>query len=159
MERRRRDHLGDDDERTRHLVEGVEEWLLVLLEITVVREGQALQRDEEAREIAHESPRLSAGKFGDIGVLLLRKHRRSGGVAVVERRKAELLARPQHPLLTETREMHAEQGQCKQGLGDVVAVGHRVERIGEPSRETERGGGAVRVDRQRRSGERTGAER
>ena len=54
--------------------------------------------------------------------------------------------------------MHAEQRQDEQRFGDVIAVGDRVERIGKSAREAERGGGAVGVDRQRRSGECTGAE-
>ena len=57
------------------------------------------------------------------GVLLLRKHRRAGGEAIVEAREAELLRRPEHPLLADPAEMDGDQRQVEQRLGDEVTIG------------------------------------
>ena len=89
-------------EREPVLVERVEERLLVFLEIAVVRERQTLERGEEAGEVADEPARLAAGELGDVGVLLLGQHRRTGAVRVGQAQEPELLARPQHDLLAET---------------------------------------------------------
>ena len=69
--------------------------LLVLLQVAVVRERQALERREDADEVADQPTGLAAGQLGDVGVLLLRHDRRPGRVGVVERRPAELLRGPQ----------------------------------------------------------------
>ena len=124
-ERRRVDHPADRDERQRDLVDGVEQRLLVLLQVAVVGQRQALQRRQQAGEVADQAARLAAGELGDVGVLLLRHHRRPGGVGVVEAGEAELLARPQHPLLAEPGEVDADEGEVEQRLGDEVAVADR----------------------------------
>ena len=143
----------------RDLVDRVEQRLLVLLEVAVVGERQALQRRQQAGEVADEAARLAAGELGDVGVLLLRHHRRPRGVGVVEPGEAELLARPQHPLLAEAGEVDADQGEVEQRLGDEVAIADRVERVGEHVGEAERRRRRRRVDRQRRARQRAGAER
>ena len=65
-------------EREPARVERVEQRLLVLLQVAVVREREALQRGEEAGEVADQPARLAARELGDVGVLLLRQHRRAG---------------------------------------------------------------------------------
>ena len=129
VERGRRDHPGERAEGQPHLLDGVEERLLVLLQVAVVGQRQALQRGEEAREVADEAAGLAPGQLGDVGVLLLRQHRGAGGEGVVEAGEAELLARPQHPLLAQARQVHAEQAEVEQRLGDEVAVADGVEGV------------------------------
>ena len=102
----RREQPGDRAEREPALVERVEQRLLVLLQVAVVREREALQRGEEAGEVADQPPGLAPRQLGDVGVLLLRQHRRAGAVRVGEAQEAELLARPQHDLLAEARQVH-----------------------------------------------------
>ena len=104
-------------------------------------------------------PDLPPGQLGHVGVLLLRQHRAPGGVRVVERAEAELLGRPQHDLLAHAREVHAQQGEVEERLGDEVAVGHRIEGVLEAAVEPELGRDVVGVERQRRAGQRAGAER
>jgi hypothetical protein len=157
-ERRRGDHAGEGGEGQHHLIDRVEERLLVLLEVAVVGEREPLQRDEQRRQVADEAARLAARQLGDVGVLLLGQHRRPGGVPVVETGEPELLAGPQHPLLAEARQVHAQKGEVEQRLGDEVTIADGVERVVEGSGEAEVGRGAGRVDRQRGAGERTGAE-
>ena len=74
------------------LVEGVEERLLVLLQVPVVGEREPLQGRQQAGQVADQPARLAPGQLGDVGVLLLGQHRAAGGVGVVEAEEAELLA-------------------------------------------------------------------
>ncbi len=142
-----------------HLGHGVEERLLVLLEVAVVRERESLQRDQHRVEVADETTRLAAGQLGHVGVLLLRQHRAAGGVRVVERAEAELLGRPEHDLLPHPGQVHAEQGDVEEGLRHEVAVGHRVEGVLEAAVEAELRRDVVGVERQRRPGQRARTER
>ena len=110
-------------------------------------------------QVTQEPARLAPGELGHVGVLLLRQHRAAGGVRVVEGAEAELLGRPQHDLLTHPRQVHTEQRQVEQRLGDEVAVGDGVERVLEAPVEPELRGDVVGVQRQRRSGQRTRPQR
>ena len=102
---------------------------------------------------------LAPGQLGDVGVLLLRHHRRAGGVAVVEAGEAELVARPQHPLLAHAGQVDGDQGQVEERLGHEVPVGDGVEAVVEDAGEAEVGRRRRGVERQRRAGQRAGAER
>ena len=104
-------------------------------------------------------PGLAARQLGDVGVLLLRQHRRPGRERVGELHEAELLARPQHDLLADAREVHLGERGGEQRLRHEVAVRDRVERVLEPVREAERVGDVVGIERQARAGERAGPQR
>ena len=130
-----------------HLVDGIEQWLLVLLEVAVVRQRESLQRRQQSREVADQSTRLSAGKLGDVRVLLLREHRRSGGVGIVEAGKPELLTGPEHEFLTDPRQVDPQQREIEQRLGNEVAVADGVERVVERLGEPEVAGSQSGIDR------------
>ena len=53
-------------------VDGVEDRLLVLLQVAVVGEREALERGQQTGEVADKATGLAAGELGDVGVLLLR---------------------------------------------------------------------------------------
>ena len=53
------DEPGKGRERQRARVERVEQRLLVLLQVAVVRERQALERRQQTGEVADQSPRLA----------------------------------------------------------------------------------------------------
>ena len=142
-----------------HLVDGVEQRLLVLLEVAVVGERETLERGEQPGEVADQPSGLAAGELGDVGVLLLGQHRRARRVGVVEAGEPELLGGPQHPLLADPRQVDTDQGQIEQRLGDEVAVAHRVDGVVERSGEPELGRRPSGIDRERRPGQRPGAER
>ena len=150
---------AEREQRQRARVERVEQRLLVFLEIAVVREREALQRREEPDEVADHAAGLAARELGDVGVLLLRQHRRTGRVRVGEADEPELLRRPQHDLLADAREVDLRERGDEQRLGDEVAIGDRVERVLERSRETELGRDVGRIEREARTGERARAER
>ena len=121
--------------------------------------GRPLSVASKPGEVADQPARLAARELGDVGVLLLRQHRRAGRVRVGEPDEPELLGRPQHDLLADAREVHLRQRRDEQRLGDEVAVGDRVERVLERRREAELGRDERGIERQARAGERARAER
>ena len=133
--------------------------LLVFLQIPVVREREPLERGQQPGQVADHPPGFAPHQLGDVGVLLLGHHRGTGRERVGQPHESELGTRPQHDLLADTREMHL--GECgrEYGFGHEVSIRDRVERVLESGREPEQGGGAVRIERQARSGQRAGTER
>ena len=152
-------HAVERQQRQPDGVAGVEERFLVLLEVLVVGQRQPLEGRQEPREVPEQPTGLAPGQLGHVGVLLLWQHRRAGREGVVEYDEAELVGRPEDDLLAEPREVDAEERQAKEGLGDEVPVGHDIDRVLEPGGEPEVGGDAVRVERQRRPGQRACAQR
>ena len=137
----------------------VEDQVLVLLEVAVVREGQALLHHEEGDEVAVGAARLAPDELGGVGVALLRHHRGAGGAGLVDRDEGEFGRGPEDDLLAVTREVH-EQGRRRRGELDAgVAVGHGVHGIARGPREAEGGGSPLAVDRQARPGQGAGAQR
>ena len=65
---------------------------LVLLEVAVVRERQALHRREQPGQPADRGARLAARELGDVRVQLLRHHRRPRRGRLGQPREAELRA-------------------------------------------------------------------
>ena len=73
-------NAGSSTSRVR---DGVEDRLLVLLEVAVVAEREPLERREQAGEVADQPTGLAARELRDVGVLLLRHDRRPGRERVV----------------------------------------------------------------------------
>ncbi len=120
-------HGGKDDQQG---VDGVEDRLLVLLEVTVVGQGQALERREQAGEVADQAAGLPARELRDVGVLLLRHDARPGRPRVVEPDEAELGGRPEHDLLGEPAQVDAGHGRHEGELGHEVAGRGAVDGVG-----------------------------
>ncbi len=121
--------------------------------------GSPLSVVEQAGEPADQPPGLAAGQLGHVRVLLLRHDRRAGGVAVVDLDPAELLRGPEHDLLAQPRQVHADERRREAELGGEVPVADRVHRVGRRGAEAELRGQFARVERQRRPGQRARAER
>ncbi len=153
------EHAGHRSQAQGHLLDGVEERLLVLLQITVVSEGQALEGREQAGQITDEAAGLAPRQLGDVGILLLRQHRRARRVGVVEPYEPELIARPQHDLLADAGEVYGQQRESEERLGDEVAIGDGVEAVLEAGGEAQVGRSAVGVQGQRGAGQSPGTER
>ncbi len=141
-------------------VDRVEHRLLVLLQVAVVGERQALERGQQRHEVADEAAGLAAGQLGDVRVLLLRHDRRAGGVGVVHLDPAELLRGPEHDLLAQPRQVHADHAPRRTGTrrrshGRRPRPSSWRAAASKPSS----GGHGLRVERQRRAGQRAGAER
>ena len=138
---------------------GIQHALLVLLQVLVVGERQALHRHQKLHQVAVHAAGLTADELGEVGVLLLRHDGGARRVGIGERDEAELRARPQDDLLGQAREVH---GAYRAGVLQVeqeVAVGHRVERVGDDTREPELEGGHATVERIARAGQGRGAQR
>ena len=124
---------------------------LVLLEVAVVGERQALHGREQAGEPADRGAGLAARELGDVGVQLLRHHRRAGRRVLGQAGEAELGRRPEHELLADPREVGEEHRAGVEVVEREVAVGDGVDRV--PHRV------GRRRQRQRRAGERARPER
>ncbi len=139
-------------------VDRVEHRLLVLLQVTVIRQRQPLEHDEQSGERADQPAGLAPRELGDIRVLLLRHDRTTGGERVVQLDPTELPARPQNDLLAEPGQVHTDQRGREQELRDEITVGDRVDRVREGRVETELPRDAVRVERERGTGQRARAQ-
>jgi hypothetical protein len=90
---------------------------------------------------------------------VLAHHRRAGGEAVRQPDQAGERRRPDHDLLGEARQMHGANRAGRKRLQHEVAVGDGVERIRHRPREVKSFCRHGAIDRKRRAGERTRAER
>ena len=88
---------------------------LVLLQVAVVGERQALHRREQPGEPPDRRAGLAARELGDVGVQLLRHHRRPGRGVLGQAREAELARRPEHELLADPREVREEHRARRRG--------------------------------------------
>ena len=77
-----RNHSGHNRQALHERVSGIERALLVLLQVLVISERQALHGHEQLHQVAVHATALAADKLGKVGILLLRHDRRAGGVGV-----------------------------------------------------------------------------
>jgi hypothetical protein len=131
----------------------VEQRLLVLLQVAVVRERETLEGASSPVRLPMRRPALPRASSATSGFFFWGSIELPGGERVVEDREPELLGGPHHHLLTDAGQVDPEEGKIEEGLGHEVAVGHRVERILETRSESELLGHAVRVEGQRRPGQ------
>src|SRR2546430_15561662 len=94
-ERERGEERRQDADDRLERVHGVEERLLVLLHVGVVRERQALHRRQHGDEVAVEAAALATDQLRDVGGLLLGHDRRARRERVRELDEAELGGRPE----------------------------------------------------------------
>ena len=130
---------------------GVEDRRLVLLQVAVVRERQALDRREQPGEAPDRRSRLAAHELGDVRVELLRHHRRSGRRVLGQLHETELGRRPEHDLLAHSRQVAEEHRGRVEVVEREVAVRDGVDRVAHLA--------VGRVDPERRARDRAGAER
>ena len=69
IERQGRNHPGDGRQDDQQLVNRVEDRLLVLLQITVVRQRQPFESRQQPSQVADQPSRLAPSQLGDVGVL------------------------------------------------------------------------------------------
>ena len=150
---------GVDGEAEFHRVDGVEHAFLVLLQILVVGKRQPLDDREHRHEVADDASRLAAHEFGDVGILLLRHHRRACAVRVVQLNEGEFARAPEDDFLGESREMHHEDRGGGEKFHDIVAVADGIEAVRVDSVEVKLLRHEFAVDGERRARKRTRAER
>ena len=125
---------------------------LVLLQVAVVGERQALDGREQTGQAPDRGACLAACELGHIGVQLLRHHRRPRGGVLAEPGEAELRRRPEHELLADSGEVDEADGCRVEVVEREVAVGDRVERVAELVRGRGAAAGSSRRARRRRAG-------
>ncbi len=154
-----RDHVGEDAQAATHLVGRVEQRLLVLLVVLVVREGLALHQGQQPHQVAEDATGLSAHQLRHVRVLLLRHDGRARAEAVGQLDEAELRGGPEDQLFGEAREVHHQNARRGGELDREVAIRDGVQRVLRRAVEAEQLGRVVAVDRVGRAGERCGAQR
>ena len=142
---------GERLDRRREVVAGSEHRRLVLLEIAVVRERQALHHREQAGQPADRRSGLGACELRDVGVQLLRHHRRSGRRRFGQVDEAELGRRPETELFSDPRQMAVQAARGVEVVECEVPVSDGVERVPELPRAAAGGAASSRP--------RAGAER
>ena len=143
----RRDHAGHDVERRLQRGARLEERRLVLLEVALVGQRQALEQRQEPGQRADHAGGPAPHQLGRIRVLLVRHHRRAGREGVRRPHEPEARVRPPRDLLGQAREVDHRQGAGEQQLGHEVPVARRVERVRRHAVEAELPGGRLAVER------------
>ena len=129
--------------------------LLVLLQVAVVGERQALHRREQAGQPPDRRAGLAARELGDVGVQLLRHHRRAGRRLLRQPHEAELGGRPEHELLADPREVD-EAARSRRRGSRARSRGRRRRRASSASCS---GGGAAAASSRRARPRRAGSRR
>ena len=140
-------------------VDGVEEVALVLAQVGVVGQRQAVEHAEQAAEVGGQPRSGGPHQLGGVRVLLLRHDARAAAVGVGQSHEAELGAGPQHELAAEAAEVRAELRGRSEVVDGEVAVGDGVERVGGDAREAQVGGHRLAVEVEVEADRRAGAER
>ena len=140
-------------------VDRVEQVRLVLLQVLVVGQRQRVQHAVHRGQVADDARGLRAQQLGRVRVLLLRHDRAAARPGVGEPDEAELLARPEHELGAEAREVRRAGRRGADPVEDEVAVGDGVERVRRDAVEAELGGDHPAVGVEVHAGERARAER
>lgn len=152
-------HVAEGAKRVLHGVDGVENGLLVALEVLVVGQGRSLHEGQKAHQVAVDPSRLAARRFGHVRVLFLRHDGRARREAVGELHEAEPLAHPDDELFGETGNVHHDDRRGRAEFDREVAVRYGVERILHGAGEAEKLRRHFAVDRIGGAGERRRAQR
>ena len=124
----------------------IEEALLVLLQVTVVGHGQALEYGEQGHEVAVDPARLAPGQLGEVRVALLGHDAAAGGEVVAEADKAKLLGGPEDELFGQSGEVHHADGGRRLVVQQEVPVGYSVHAVAGDTAETQLTGDVLPVD-------------
>ena len=118
---RRQQHL-----QLRHRVE---DRFLVLLQIAVVGQRLGFQRGQQPGQIADQPSTLAPGKFGDVGVLLLRHDRAARRPRVMQRDITEFRGAPQDDVFGQPGQVDRDHRQDERGLGGEIPGRSGVHRV------------------------------
>ena len=119
----------EDGKAALHRLFGVEQRLLVFLQVLVVGGGDALDDGQNGHEAPVHPPRLAADEFGDVGVFLLRHDGRTGGVVVGDVDEAEFVRRIGDDVLAEARKVRHHRRAGEDVFRNKISVGNGVQRV------------------------------
>ena len=159
IRRERGDRRRQRREQQLERVGRVEHGFLVLLQILLVRAGQALHERGQALGVGEEPRALSAGQLEQVGIALLREQARAGGEAVGRGEPAERRRAEEHEVFPDPRQVHAHEPGGVQVLEREVAVAYSVQRVHGQAREAEPRGQRRAIVAKRRARNGAGSER
>ena len=153
------DHAGQRFERGRKSVLGIEHRVLVFLQILVVSTRQPFQRGEPAGEMPDHSARLAANELERIGILLLRHHAAAGARRIRQLKKSVLVAAENNQIFRQPAQVHERQRARMQKRRNEIAIGGRVDAVGDDLRKPQRPRQLCRIDRVIGAGHRARSQR
>ena len=110
-------------------INGIKDTLLVLLQILVVSQWQALNSGQHSHEMAHNPTGFASYQLGYIRILLLRHHGRASAMSIIQLNKEELTGTPQNGFLTETGQMNHENGSRRQELHNIIPIRYSIQTV------------------------------
>ncbi len=152
------DHFGGHGQKRIQGFNGVEEGFLVLLQIAVVGQGQALDHGQKGHQVADGPAGLAPHKFRPVRVFLLGHHGTAGGQGVGQFGEGEFLGTPQDQVFGQAGQVGQGYGPEGQELQEVVPAGHGVEAVFGQAAEAQVGGDQGGVDGQAGPGQGPAAE-
>ena len=152
----RLEHAGQHAEAGLVDADGPEQRRLVLLQVALVREGEALEDREDRGQRRDRPGGAATDELGGIRVLLVGHDRAAGRERVRRPHEPEPRVRPPGELLRQPAEVHHPERHGGEHLDDEVAVGDGVERVRGDAVEAELRCGRLAVERVARAREGAG---
>mgnify|MGYP000231651441 CR=1 FL=1 len=154
VEREGPDQTGHRGQQQLELRDGIEDRLLVLLQVAVVGQRLGLEGSQQAGQVSDQSAGLAAGQLGDVGVLLLRHDRAARGPRVMQLDVAEFRCAPENDVFGEPGKVDGDHGEHEGRLGREITRRRGVDGVVGGSVEAQVRGDRVGVEAQRTAGER-----
>ncbi len=110
-------------------VDGIKDAFLVLLQIFIISKRQSLYGGQHSHKMAHNTASLATHQLRYIRIFLLRHHRRTSAVGIVQLHEEELTGAPKNGFLAEARQVHHQDGGSRQELHDVVPVRYCIQAV------------------------------
>ena len=122
-------HVAIDLEGEFDRVDGVEQSFLVLLQVFVIRQGQAFQGCHQGDHFAIDASRLAAYQLRNVGILFLGHHGRTRGKSVVQLDKAEFRAAPEAQFLRQAAHVHHQYRGKRKEIQHIIPVADRIHAV------------------------------
>jgi hypothetical protein len=143
---------GEQADHLRGAAHG-EGWLLRLLHVLIVRQGQTFELEGDGCGCAVDAADFGSDEFGEVGVFLLRHCAGAGGECFGELDEVELGGGKEGDFFGEAAGVEADEGEGLQVFEDEVAVAGCVHAVGGGRGEVELFGGDGAVEGERCSGD------
>jgi len=156
IDRQRLDQAAHHPERPFERPDRPEQRRLVVLEVALVGQREALEGGEHPGQLPDDAGSAAPDQLGRVGVLLVGHHRAAGRESVGDAHEPEARVRPPGDLLGQPAEVDHPERHGGEDLDDEVAIADRVERVRGDAVEAELRGRALAIERVARTRERAG---
>ena len=106
-----RDHAGKQRQTSFYSINCVKGQFFILLHIFIICQRDSFHRRQHGHQSTINTAALSTNQLCNIRILLLRHDAASGAVRIIDLHKPILIGIPDDDLLTETAQMHGNDGQ------------------------------------------------